>query len=99
MATKSNGKANETPVTVNVKGIDVTVDKEVMNDIEVVELLGEVQDGNIFAFPKLCKRVFGDQYPKVKSALANKAGITTAVSMTEVFKELMEKMNEGEAKN
>ena len=52
MATKSNGKANETPVTVNVKGIDVTVDKEVMNDIEVVELLGEVQDGNIFAFPK-----------------------------------------------
>lgn len=99
MATKSNGKANETPVTVNVKGIDVTVDKEVMNDIEVVELLGEVQDGNIFAFPKLCKRVFGDQYPKVKSALANKAGITTAMSMTEVFKELMEKMNEGEAKN
>ena len=99
MATKSNGKANETPVTVNVKGIDVTVDKEVMNDIEVVELLGEVQDGNIFAFPKLCKRVFGDQYPKVKSALENKAGITTATSMTEVLKELMEKMNEGEAKN
>ena len=99
MATKSNGKANETPVTVNVKGIDVTVDKEVMNDIEVVELLGEVQDGNIFAFPKLCKRVFGDQYPMVKSALENKAGITTATSMTEVFKELMEKMNEGEAKN
>lgn len=99
MATKSNDKANATPVTVTVKGVDVTVDKEVMNDIEVVELLGEMQDGNIFAFPKLCKRVFGEQYPKVKSALANKAGVTTATSMTEFFNELMEKMNEGEAKN
>ena len=51
MATKSNGKANETPVTVNVKGIDVTVDKEVMNDIEVVELLGEVQDCLLYTSP------------------------------------------------
>lgn len=99
MATNGKAKASETPVTVNVKGIDVTVDKEAMNDIEVVELLGEMQDGNIFAFPKLCKRVFGDQYPKVKSALANKAGVTTATSMTGFFNELMAKMNEGGAKN
>lgn len=100
MTKSADKKTNETTrVKVTVKGIDVTVDKELMNDIDAVELFGELQDGNIFAFPKLAKRVFGDQYPKVKKALENKDGVTTATDMVAFFAELMKKMNEDEAKN
>ena len=86
-------------VDVTVDGISVSVEREAMNDIDVVEWLGDMQDGNIFVFPKLCKRVFGDQYKEVKEALADESGRTTADAVMSFFLKLMSEINALEAKN
>lgn len=87
-------------VSITVKGITVKVSKDMMNDIDIVEWFGELQEGNVFVFPKLCKRMFGDeQYLKVKDALKKKSGVTTATDMSEFLMEAMTALNALEAKN
>ena len=56
-------------ITVEVDGIPVTIDRETMDDVEVMELLGEMED-NPFVLPRLMRLVLGDeQYANVKRSL------------------------------
>lgn len=84
---------------ITVQGITVEIDPGVLDDIEVFEWLAEAQDGNAFVFPKLIKRLFGENYTEVKEKLASENGITKASDMTEFFSQVMTALNALEAKN
>lgn len=84
---------------ITVRGITIKINPDVLDDIEVFEWLAEAQDGNAFVFPKLIKRMFGNDYAKVKEKLADKNGITKASDMTDFFAEVMTALNALEAKN
>lgn len=85
---------------VTVEGIGLRIPKDVIDDIEVVELLGEVQDGNIFSFAKLAKLMFGEEgYKKVKDGLADKSGRTKVSDMSDFFTKVLTACNALAAKN
>ncbi len=85
---------------VTVRGISLAIPKDVLDDIDTIDLLGEVQDGNVFAFPKLSKRLFGEKgYEKVKGGLAGKDGRTKVSDMVEFFTEVFSACNALSAKN
>ena len=84
---------------VTVQGINVKVAKDVIDDIDLLEDLAALDDGDVFAFPRVCKRLFGDDYQRVKGELADKRGITTATAMSEFFEKVLKACNALSAKN
>lgn len=85
---------------VTVDGISLRIPKDVIDDIEVVELLSDVQDGNIFSFAKLARRMFGEEgYQKVKDSLADKDGRTRVTDMSDFLIKVFKACNALEAKN
>lgn len=85
---------------VTVRGINLKIRKDILDDIEVVELLGEVQEGNVFAFTELSKLMFGDEgYQKVKRGLATDDGRTRVTDMSAFLVEVLEACNALAAKN
>lgn len=89
---------NEDYYRVVVRGIKLKIRKDAMDDIDLVEDLGELQDGNIFVLPRVLKRLFGSKYEVVKEQLAHD-GITKASEMTEFFEEVLTACNALDAKN
>lgn len=86
--------------SITVDGVSLKIAKDVMDDMEVLELLGEVQDGNVFAFSKLARRMFGDTgYEKVKAALAGADGRTRVSDMSDFFAKALTACNDAAAKN
>lgn len=86
--------------SVTVKGVKVKMVKDAMNDMETVEMLGAMQDGDVFAFPKLCKKLFGEKsYETIKEKLKDSTGTTSVTAMTEFFIEALKACNALEAKN
>lgn len=79
-------------VTVEAKGVEVTVQEDVFDNIDVFDDLAAIQDGDVFAIPRLMRAVLGGDYQRVKAALANEEGVTTVTAITEFFGELMEKL-------
>lgn len=87
-------KPAEKVVTVEAKGIEVTIPENVFDNIEVFDDLAAIQDGDLFAIPRLMRNVLGGEYRRVKAALANEEGVTTVTAITGFFGELMEKLPE-----
>ncbi len=89
MAASEEGKT----LAVEVDGIPVVINRDAFSDdIETLELLADVDDGNVFAIVKLMKRIFGDeQYTNIKASL-RKDGRTSVTDMVtfmgSVFREL-----------
>ena len=90
---------NEEYYRVTVRGIKLKVRKDTMDDIDMVEDLGALQDGDIFALPRVLKRMFGDEYDVVKDRLANEHHITKVSDMTAFFEEVLFACNALDAKN
>lgn len=101
MAEKKEGakKAPAKKVKVTVKGVTISIDPNVMDDIDLVDYIGAVQDGDIFAMPRVLKRMFGSDYQRIKAELADKAGVTTVTKFSNFLVEVMTAVNAIEAKN
>lgn len=85
-------------LTATVRGIPVSVEREALNDIEVMELLGELQDGNPLVLPKLMRAVYGaEQYANIKASL-REGGRTSSEAVAAFFRESFVALGE-EAKN
>ena len=96
--TANNSRAKNFNVT--VRGIKLSIPKDVLDDIDMVELLGEVQDGDVFAFPKLAKLMFGeDGFKRVKEGLSGEDGRTKVTDVVELFTEALNACNALAAKN
>ena len=84
------------PIVVSVKGIELTVDPQVLDDLETLELLSQLNpaddtEPNAFAVVPLLKRLFGEKYKQVKDALRNKE--TRRITMEEVYDFVSEYLN------
>ena len=85
--------------SVTVRGIALKIPKDALDDIGLVELLGDMQDGDIFAFPKAAKMLFGESYADVIAGLADANGKTRLSDTVEFFNEVLTACSEDEAKN
>lgn len=94
MAARKDGK-----VKVTARGITVAVDPDMMDDIDMVDDFAAVQDGDVFAIPRLLRRLFGDDYRRVKGELAGPGGVTRATDFIEFMGEVMRSVSALEAKN
>lgn len=81
-------------IAVEAKGVEVAVPEDVFDNIDVFDDLAAIQEGDVFAIPRLMRSVLGGEYQRVKAALANEDGVTTVTAITEFFGELMEKLPE-----
>ncbi len=90
--------AEDKTVVAEVEGIPVCIDRAVLTDIDVLDLLGEVQADNILVLPRLMRIVFGgEQYTAIKKSLAVE-GHTSAVDMSRFFNKAFRALGE-QAKN
>ena len=73
-------------IAVDTHGLTVEFDeRSLTDDIETLELMAEVDAGNVLKTPALMRRVLGDeQYEAVKAALAE-GGRTSVTAMAEVL--------------
>lgn len=86
-------------IRIEVDGIPASVDPERMDDIEVMELLGDLTCGNPFVMTKLMAAIFGkDQYANIKRSLADESGRTSASAVSEWFGKAFKALGEA-AKN
>lgn len=93
------GAAADGLLTVEVGGIPVCVDVETFsNDMETLELLADIDEGNLFASVKLMRHLLGDdQYRNVKASL-RKEGRTSVTDMVSFMGDLFEAIG-GASKN
>lgn len=90
--------AEDKTVVAEVEGVPVRIDRAVLTDIDVLDLLGEVQADNILVLPRLMRTVFGEeQYEAIKKSLAVE-GHTSVVDMSRFFNKAFRTLGE-QAKN
>lgn len=80
-----------------VMGIDVRLDPKTFDNLELLDALDEVNEGNALKIPKVMKMIFGDDWNDVKNKLRNEKGVVTTTKASEFLVELMEAF--GELKN
>lgn len=91
--------AEEKTICVEVDGVPATIERDAMGDIEVMEMLGDMQDGNVLVLPRLMRSVFGDeQYRAIKRSLRGEGGRTSSADMMRFMSEAIRQAGE-QAKN
>lgn len=89
--------AEDKTICAEAMGIPFTVERAALNDIEVLEMLGDVQ-GDVTVLPRLMRAVFGgEQYENVKASL-RRDGRTSSTDMAAFFSEAFAAAGE-QAKN
>lgn len=81
-------------VSVIAMGIEVTVDANAFDDFDMIEDIGKLQGGDIFALPRIVKKLFADEWPRIREHLSDKNGKLTATRATEFFGAVIEAANE-----
>ena len=72
-------------------GFCCEIDPEVLNNMELVDALAEVQNGNSLAYPTVCLLILGKETrTRLYNHLRNEAG---RVPPADVYRELTEIMN------
>ncbi len=89
----------EDVICAEVRGIPVRVERDALaNDIDTLELLADIDGGNVLKLVRLMQHVFGEeQYAEIKKSLA-KDGRTTVSDMTDFMGEVFAAIG-GTAKN
>ena len=82
-------KNKEGLVTIKVKDTEVSVDPTVTDDLEFLELLEELMEGNNLSSIKLLKKFFGKDYSKVKDALRGEDGVVRTSEIGKIFFEAL----------
>ena len=85
------------PITVTVNGVQVTIDPAVFDDLEVVEALYDMQSGDntgTLSIVKFLRKVFGDDYARVKEALRDPdTGRVEVEAITGILEQVMGQAN------
>lgn len=80
-----------------VMGIPVDIDAEVFDNLELLDMLDDIQNGDVLKIAKALHMVFGDQWGEIKKKLRNEKGVIAASKASEFFVEVMSSVDE--AKN
>ena len=76
-------------------GFKFEISERRLNNYELLELIGEVDEGNGQAFPKVLKLLFGDEQAKAfKDHLREEDGIVPTEKISEELKSVFETIRE-----
>lgn len=76
-------------------GIWVNIEKEVFDDMQIVDLLAELEDGNGLVISKLSKLIFKPEDKKaIYNALKDEHGRIPVNKFAETFTEIFNKLGE-----
>ncbi|MBX9035031.1 hypothetical protein HCH03_13905 [Gordonibacter massiliensis] len=75
---------------VSVMGIDVDVDMRVFDDIDLLDMLDDFQNGDALKFKKILNRIFREQSEEVFDKLKDARGLVTVSRASEFFVAVME---------
>lgn len=78
-------------------GLKLSIDEDVMDDMELLEALAEADGGNILAYPRLVNLMLGqEQKTKLYDKLRGKNGRVSTKATGEVVVEIIRKLGEDE---
>lgn len=81
-------------MTVTVRGVELTVDREAFDDFELLDDLNALENGSPQRLPSVLRRLVGDQWGKVMDGLRDKdTGRVSAEAGAGFVGELMEALN------
>lgn len=84
------------PRHVEVRGVSLDIDPKLFDDLDVIELIADVNDGTpkgSLAIVPLIKRITGSKYPDVKKALRDPdTGRVPIETVGEFINELMKEL-------
>lgn len=94
-ASTPKGQATGEDIKVTVRGESFTVAREVLGDLELMEDIGALDDGNLSRLPSALLRSLGrEQYGKAKEAIRDpETGRVSIESAAEFYRELFEAIN------
>jgi hypothetical protein len=76
-----------------IKGKTFKIDKDSFNDLEVLEALNELENGNALVLPQLIKKIVGNEnYTRILSVLKDEKGRVPIESVADLFIKLSEKL-------
>lgn len=86
-------------LAIEVDGIPVSIERDVLaNDLDTLELLADIDDGNLLSIVRLMRRVFGEeQYRNIKASL-RKDGRTSMSDMNDFMVKVFSALGD-DAKN
>jgi hypothetical protein len=96
-AQKAEAAAEPTTLIVPLDGVDYHLDPDVFNDVEILELLGEIQSNEqVYLLPSVMKRMLGDeQFGSWKDAHRLPTGRVPLEPMMSFLDQLFEVLSSG----
>ena len=70
---------------IEVDGISVEIPMERLEDMETLEAMSDIQHGNALEIVPLFRRIFWDDYKRIKAELKGDAEILSVETMTNWF--------------
>lgn len=75
--------------TVTIKGVTVSVEKDALDDFELLDDLAKMQDGDGARIASVAHRLFGDEFKKVMDGLRGENGRVSVEVASEFISELL----------
>ena len=75
--------------TVTIQGITVKVDKDALDDFELLDDLAQMQDGDGARIASIARRLFGDDFKAVMDGLRGENGRVSVEATSEFIGELL----------
>jgi len=83
----AKAEATDAPLTLEFEGVTYIVDREAFNDVEVMENIGDMQQGQPYLLPIIVRSMLGDaQWQQFKKAARDpKTGRVSGEKLAELF--------------
>ena len=75
-------------------GLTLKIDENVMDDMELLDLLAQLDDGNGYAIPRVVEHMLGKEQKKALYDSLRVNGRVPVTKVVEIMKELLEKLGE-----
>lgn len=80
--------------TTEIDGIKVSISMAILEDIETLEAMSDIHRGDATAIIPLFRRIFGDDYERIKKELKGDAETLSIEKVTKWFTDVIEALNE-----
>ncbi len=77
---------------VKVDGVEVLISKARLEDIETIEAMSDIQAGDALAIIPLFRKLFGDDYTRIKTELKGDDETLSIEKMSEWFSAVLEEL-------
>ena len=78
---------------IEVDGVSASIPMERLEDMDTLEAMSDIQHGNALEIVPLFRRIFGDDYKRIKAELKGDSEILSVETMTNWFTRAMEALN------